>query len=130
MQEAPLKLVAWVLGISVLMALIVPDFSHENLSIGVIQVLVPLAIAAPVVSAVLSSKLSMTSGIILALVGIAIHSFTSAVVYLISAGSAAFFDGVTVPILIGSTALKVLAVALVFIAGSGYYAIVKRRRHG
>ncbi len=129
MQQAPLKLVKWILGITVLAALIVPDFSHGNLSIIVIQVVVPLVIAVPLASAMFTKKLSIRSGVILALIGVSVHSLTSAVVYLLSTSLGAFFDGLTIPILIVSTFLKILAVASVFLIGWGYYAIFKDNRH-
>jgi len=129
MQRIPLKLVKWVFGTTVLAALIVPDFSHGNLSIVVIQVLVPLVIAVPLASAVFTKKMGITSGVILALIGVSIHSLTSAVVYRLSTSHGAFFDGLTVPMLIVSTFLKILAVASVFLIGWGYYAIFKDDRH-
>ena len=111
------KLAVWVAGVALLLAVLVPDFSHGVFSILVIQVLVPVAIAGPVTHAVLGRRLRPLAGVGLAVAGVAIHSTVSATLYRMSAGYVAFHDGLTVALLWASAAFKILAVMIVFSVG-------------
>lgn len=117
---ADLKLIAWVFGTSVLLAVLVPDFSHGAISVVVIQLVVPLVVAGPVAYAVVSGELKILNAAALVLAGVIVHSGASALLYRVAAGYAPFHDGVTVPVLWASFALKALAVFVVLLSGLAF----------
>lgn len=123
-----LKLTVWVFGIAVLLAALVPDFSNGAVSVLVIQLLVPLAIAGPVAYAVAIGRVGVLNTAGLALAGVVLHSGASAVFCRVSAGYGAFHDGVTVPVLWASFALKALAVFVILLCGLVFRRFAKRGR--
>lgn len=116
-MSADLKLTVWVSGIAVLLAVLVPDFSIGAVSILVIQLLVPLAIAGPIAYAVAIGRVGVLNGAGLELAGVVFHSGASAAFYRVSAGYGAFHDGVTMPVLWASFALKALAAFVILLCG-------------
>lgn len=123
-----LKLVAWIAGTALLLAVLVPDFSREIASIVVIQIIAPLVIAGPATHAVMTGRVGALVGVSLAVLGVALHSLASGTIYRYSAGYAAFHDGVSVPVLLASFALKVAAVIVIFLLGWAILWLTKKGR--
>ncbi len=127
-MRAHWKLMAWIASAALLLAALVPDFSHDSVSFAVIQIIAPLAIAGPAAYAVVLGRAPVLVGVSFALVGVLLHSLMSGAIYRFSAGYAAFHDGVSVPVLLASFGLKVLAVVVIFMLGWVIHWLAKKAR--
>lgn len=119
---------AWIASAAPLLAALVPDFSHDSVSVVVIQIIAPLVIIGPAAYAVVLGRARVLVGVSFALVGVLLHSLMSGAIYRFSAGYAAFHDGVSIPVLFASFALKVLAVVVIFMLGWVVHWLAKKAR--
>ena len=119
---------AWTASAALVLAAMVPDFSHDSVSVVVIQIFAPLAIAGPAAYAVVVGRVLVLVGASFALAGVLLHSLMSGAVYRFSAGYAAFHDGVSIPVLLASFALKVLAVIVIFMLVWAIHWLAKKVR--
>jgi hypothetical protein len=99
-------------------ALLVPDFSPGLVSLIIIQLIVPLLIAGAALVGISRGRIRIAGGLVLTVTGVTVHAVTSAALYRVQAGYAAFHDGVTVPITFASATLQMLVAGLVFALGA------------
>ena len=112
MRDPEIGLAIWIACAAVLGGILAPDFSRGTFSIVVIQLLVPLAIAAPIGGAIIRRRIGVAAAFTLPVVGVLLHGAVCASIYRYSAGYDAFHDGLTIPIFLISVVLQLAVVAI------------------
>ena len=108
MRDSEIGLAAWIVCAAILGGILVPGTA----SIVAKLLVVPLAIAGPVGTAIIQRKIGVAAAFTFPVVGILLHGIVSALVYRYSAGYNAFHDGLTIPIGLISVALQLAVVAI------------------